>query len=325
MFWVLFLLPAWAGALFSCGRLVAAATAAAGPAGSRDSLSDGGELPDPGGLPDPGRLPDPGELSLYEAAYLAGGPQRVAVLTLLSMQRQRRLLLARTGWATVVDPVARDELERCVLGAFGPDGQSPVAEIRSAAAADTAVRDLAHRLGRAGLAVPERERLGMDEAVRGVKAASALIAVLGAAAVLLPQAGEDRTLIGWWFALPLVLTLSCLGVARFESHPYSPWASPAGQRLLLRLDDERRRDADADADGRRDADGGRGGARRLGWGWGLGRGSGDGSVGGDGLGAGDDRAFLVAVAVRGLAAVKDPDLRAALSGGRGSVPAQRRL
>ncbi|WP_030208531.1 TIGR04222 domain-containing membrane protein [Streptomyces sp. NRRL S-87] len=326
MFWVLFLLPAWAGALFSCGRLVAAATAAAGPERS-DPERSGPERSGPEGSGAPlsgrGELPDAGELSLYEAAYLAGGPQRVVVLTLLSMQRQGRLLLARSGWATVVDPVARDELERCVLGAFGPDGQSPVAQIRSAAAAGTAVRDLAHRLARAGLAVPERERLGMDEAVRGVKAASALIAVLGAAAVLLPQAGEDRTLIGWWFALPLVLTLSCLGVARFESHPYSPWASPAGQQLLVRLDDEwRGGDGDGDGDGDRyrgrDAvGGGRGRVRGLALGLGLGLGW--------GLGDADDRALLAAVAVRGLAAVKDPDLRAALCGERGSVPAQRRL
>ena len=41
-----------------------------------------------------------------------------------------------------------------------------------------------------------------------------------------------RPLVALWFALPLIFTLSCLAIARFEVHPYSRWASPAGQRLL---------------------------------------------------------------------------------------------
>ena len=39
-------------------------------------------------------------------------------------------------------------------------------------------------------------------------------------------------LVALWFALPFVLTLSCLAIARIEIHPYAQWASPAGQRLL---------------------------------------------------------------------------------------------
>ncbi|WP_308409633.1 hypothetical protein [Streptomyces sp. A3M-1-3] len=61
-----------------------------------------------------------------------------------------------------------------------------------------------------------------------------------------------------------------LAIARVEVHPYSRWASPAGQRLL-------------------------------------------GCLSGDS--AGDDREFLTAVAVHGVAVVRDPALRAALSGG----------
>ena len=59
-------------------------------------------------------------LTLYEAAFLSGGPARVADLTLVSMARQRRLLLAHTGWATVVDPRGRDEMERSVIGRDRP-------------------------------------------------------------------------------------------------------------------------------------------------------------------------------------------------------------
>ncbi|MFD4140097.1 TIGR04222 domain-containing membrane protein, partial [Streptomyces sp. NPDC058572] len=129
MFWVLFLLVAWAVTGLNCIRLcVAASEAAPLPEGTGSDR----------------------ELSLYEAAFLAGGPQRVTDLTLISMHRRRRLLLAHTGWATVVDPVGEDDLERSVIGAIGPAGQAPIAAVRSTASTADAVRVLADRLGGGG-------------------------------------------------------------------------------------------------------------------------------------------------------------------------------
>ncbi|MBT2477203.1 TIGR04222 domain-containing membrane protein [Streptomyces sp. ISL-94] len=222
MFWVLFLLVSWAGVLWSCTLLLAAATRAAEPATGAATA------------------PHHDELSLYEAAYLAGGPGRVAELTLLSMQRRRRLLLAHTGWATVVDPVGHDAHEWSVLGAFGSDGQSPVPDLRSTAAADEAVRALADRLGEAGLAVPAGSRRGVADGVRAVRGATLLVLAMAAASVTLPAgAGMTHAMILAWFSLPLILGASCLAIARFEAHPYSRWASPAGQRLLVALDRER--------------------------------------------------------------------------------------
>ncbi|MEV7521026.1 TIGR04222 domain-containing membrane protein [Streptomyces sp. NPDC091371] len=260
MFWVLFLLAAWAGVLLSCTRLLRAATRAAEP-------TTGSAVPHHRHE----------ELSLYEAAYLAGGPARVADLTLLSMQRQRRLLLAHTGWATVVDPVGRDPHERSVLGAFGPDGQSPVAELRSTVAGNTAVRDLADRLGEAGLALTEGVRAGVGEGIRAVRGATLLVLAMAAAALAVPAEGTATGIVLAWFSLPLVLTLGCLAIAGFDGYLHSPWASPAGQRLLVALD---REDNGAEP--------------------------------------------LTAVAVRGVRAVGDPDLRAALGyGNRGRIPRQR--
>uniref|UniRef100_A0AAU2JZ23 TIGR04222 domain-containing membrane protein n=1 Tax=Streptomyces sp. NBC_00049 TaxID=2903617 RepID=A0AAU2JZ23_9ACTN len=220
MFWVLFLLAAWAGGLLSCGRLLLAAARAAEPAtGSAAAYHHD-------------------ELSLYETAYLAGGPHRVADLTLLSMQHQRRLLLAHTGWATVLDPVGRDPHERSLLGAFGPDGQSPVPAVRSAVVRDEAVRALADRLGAAGLAPTAGVRGGIGRGVRAVRGAALLILVLAAASLCVPAEGTTTPLLLAWFALPLTLTLACLAIARFEAGLHSSWASPAGQRLLVALDRE---------------------------------------------------------------------------------------
>ncbi|MGQ4383659.1 TIGR04222 domain-containing membrane protein [Streptomyces sp. SAS_270] len=249
MFWVLLLLLAWAAAGVSCTRLCLAAVRAAADA-------DGVRGHD---------------LTLYEAAFLSGGPARVAELTLVSMARQRRLLLAHTGWATVVDPRGRDDMERSVIGAIGPEGQSRIAPVRATAAAADCVRTLADRLVAAGLAVPDGARTTVAGAVRQVQAASAAVLALGTVALLLPsQTTADEVPVALWFALPLILTLSCLAIARIEVHPYTRWASPAGQQLLGTL------------------------ARRP-----------DGS--------GDDRTYLTSVAVRGVRAIGEPELRAAFA------------
>ncbi|MEU3729480.1 TIGR04222 domain-containing membrane protein [Streptomyces sp. NPDC033538] len=250
MFWVLLLLSAWAVAGLACLRLCLAAVRAAAV--------------------DPHAVGREHALTLYEAAFLSGGPRRVADLTLVSMARQRRLLLAHTGWATVVDPCGRDEMERSVIGAIGPEGQSRIAPVRSAAATADAVRGLADRLVGAGLAVPDGAP-GIAAGVRRVRFAAVAVCALGACALALPlPADQPRLLIALWFALPLTLTLGCLAITRMEVHPYSRWASPAGQRLISSLV----RHADGTA---------------------------------------DDRAYLTSVAVRGVHAIGEPDLRAAFA------------
>ncbi|GAA2496161.1 TIGR04222 domain-containing membrane protein [Streptomyces longisporus] len=252
MFWVVLLLLAWAAAGTACTRLCLAAVRAAG--------GDGGAATQ-------ARRHD---LTLYEAAFLSGGPGRVADLTMVSMARQRRLLLAHTGWATVVDPRGRDDMERSVIGAIGPEGQSRIAPVRAAAASADAVAGLGDRLVDAGLAVPAGARTTVAAGVRQVQLAAVAVLVLGAVALLVPaQPDMPRGLVALWFALPLALTLSCLAIARVEAHPYSRWASPAGQRLLGAL------------------------TRRA--------------------SNGDDRTYLTTVAVRGVRAIGEPDLRAAFA------------
>ncbi|MEU9581698.1 TIGR04222 domain-containing membrane protein [Streptomyces chilikensis] len=215
MLWVFLLLAAGVLVGVACFRLCRAAVASAA-AERRDT----------------GR----NSLTLYETAFLAGGPVRVADLTLVAMARDRRLLLARTGWATVVDPRGRDEVEDAVLAAIGPGGARRMAPVRTAAAAAEAVRSLADRLVAAGLAVPERAGTVAD-GVRGVRSAAVAVAGLGAVAVVLPgeEGGPTAALTAAWFAAPLALALGCLLIARMEAHPYTRRASPAGHRLMVSL------------------------------------------------------------------------------------------
>ncbi len=266
--WVLFLLVAWGAAFLTCARLCLIASAAAQAPGPATESGDGSVA---------------WALTLYEAAFLAGGPHRVTDLALVSMSRQRRLLLAHTGWATVVDPVGRDDMERSVITAIGPEGQSRVPAIRAALGAADAVMALAERLTAAGLAVSPADRTNVSSAIRQVRGACALVVCTAVAALLIVPPQSSAGPVAAWFALPLVLTLGALAIVRYEIRPYTHWASPAGARVLGRMAVSQPRNAADDAG---DADEG-------------------GSAG--------ERSFLTALAVRGRAALADPQLRAALA------------
>ncbi|MEV7570767.1 TIGR04222 domain-containing membrane protein [Streptomyces tanashiensis] len=215
MVWVPLLLVAFVAAGVGCVRVCRASLAAARP----HEVPCGTE-----------------ELTVCEAAYLAGGPLRVTDLTLVSMHRERRLLLAHTGWATVVDTTGAggDALERAVLGAIGPGGQSPIPAVRPVVAAAESVRLLAEGLVDRGLAVSEAGRREIAAGVRAVRAGFLLTLLLGTvAALLVPDA--ERSLVVAAFALPLLGSGLCLLIGRIEVYPYTRWASPAGQRLLSGL------------------------------------------------------------------------------------------
>ncbi|MCT2590849.1 TIGR04222 domain-containing membrane protein [Streptomyces sp. N2-109] len=269
--WVLFLLAAWAAAFAACGRLchaaltVTAAAAAAPPPAVAGQAATGRRL------------------TLYETAFLSGGPHRLADLTLVSMSRDRRLLLAHTGWATVVDHRGRDDMERTVISAVGPGGQSPVPPVRSAVATADSVRTLADRLTAAGLAVPGEIRAHLAAAIRQLRGTAVLVPVTGLVALLLLEDGQSSGTVALWFALPLVLVLGALVIARYEVREYTRWASPAGLRQLPRA---------GTASG------------------------GTGTSTGTAAPVRDGRAELTALAVHGPAVLAEPELRAALGGGR---------
>ncbi|WP_336048540.1 TIGR04222 domain-containing membrane protein [Streptomyces sp. CA2R101] len=221
--WLFFFLLASAVAALSCALLCRAAVAAARTT-----------RPSPGTVPGPSTEGDRAGLTLYEVAYLSGGPHRLADLVLVLMAQQRRLLLTDTGWATVVDPVGKDAFERATLTAIGPEGQCRIPQIRDTLVGDAAVREVAERLVTDGLALPAAVRPGVATAVRLVQGTALLVPLLAAAAAWMAPAGADNGLLLAWFALPLILTLGTWAVARFELHPYSDWATDAGGRKLPR-------------------------------------------------------------------------------------------
>ncbi len=214
--WLLFLVPACVVAVASCLRLIRTAATA-------DALA---------GLD----CEEPTEavgIGLYETAYLAGGPERVVDLALVLMAGRGRLHLAHTGFTTVVDPQGRSRLERALIGAIGPDGQCRTAELRETLTGHPTVLEIGGRLTLAGLATPVTVRESTVLAVRQVRQALLLSVLLMIAALSLnePRQGSTPAALAW-FSLPLILTTGTLLMARVDVHPYTRWATPAGQDVL---------------------------------------------------------------------------------------------
>ncbi|MFB7664515.1 TIGR04222 domain-containing membrane protein [Kitasatospora sp. NPDC056138] len=213
--WLLFLIPAFLAAALSCLRLVRVTATA-------DALS-GAET---------GRPSDATGIGLYETAYLAGGPARVVDLALVLMAAQGRLHLAHTGWTSVVDPQGRNRLERTLIEGIGPEGQCRTSGLRAELATHPAVLEIGGRLVLAGLATPAIVQEATSTAVRQVRQALLLsLLLLGTSIALAPDPGDAGAAVAW-FALPLVLTSGTLLMARVDVHPYTRWATHAGQQAL---------------------------------------------------------------------------------------------
>ncbi|WP_370112214.1 TIGR04222 domain-containing membrane protein [Streptacidiphilus sp. MAP12-33] len=230
----MFLVPALLLAVLSSLRLCRLAAAS-------DPLLTGASAP--GRSSDgPSRPPEP-----VEAAYLAGGPERVVDVTLVDMTGRGLLHIAHTGWTSVARPLPGTELESEVIAALGPDGQRRTDEVRREVAHGPSVGLLARSLAELGLAVTPGSRAAMAQAVTAVRVALLATVALGTTALgavgardLLTGAHDSLLAPAAWFVLPLILTAGTLLMARAEFHPVTPWAAPAGQQLLRALRPQRR-------------------------------------------------------------------------------------
>ena len=230
----LFLVPAVLLAALSSLRLcLVAAASAPTPAFGQEAPQPAASRPSPYDRP----LPAPAE-----AAYLAGGPERVVDVTLIDMTGRGLLHIAHTGWTSVARPRPDTELESEVFAALGPEGQRRTDDLRREVASGASVHALGRSLADLGLAVPPGARAALAQAVAGVRFAfvaclalmATALAVVGARD-LLAGAHENLLVLTAWFVLPLVLTAGTLLMARAEFHPITPWAAPAGQDLLRAL------------------------------------------------------------------------------------------
>jgi uncharacterized protein (TIGR04222 family) len=96
--------------------------------------------------------------------------------------------MAHTGWTSVARPRPDTELESEVIAALGPEGQRRTADLRREVASGASVDALGHSLADLGLAVPPGARAALAEAVAGVRFAFLATAGLGVTALALVSA-----------------------------------------------------------------------------------------------------------------------------------------
>ena len=95
---------------------------------------------------------------LYQAAYLAGGRDRVVDTALVVLVSAERVPLTAPGELATVDLTRRHPVEAAVLDAIGPAGHRSVETLRWRLAADQRLDDLVGGLRDDGLVTGSRFR-----------------------------------------------------------------------------------------------------------------------------------------------------------------------
>ncbi|MFH8882816.1 TIGR04222 domain-containing membrane protein [Streptomyces californicus] len=102
----------------------------------------------------PSAGPFPGVHDLYEAAFLNGGPARVADTALTALYADGRVLIGGPGIISVQRPHANDPVERAVLQELSAAPSGALHVVREAVMRHPAVQEIGDGLAQRGLLVP---------------------------------------------------------------------------------------------------------------------------------------------------------------------------
>ncbi|MER5865351.1 TIGR04222 domain-containing membrane protein [Kitasatospora sp. NPDC002040] len=171
-------------------------------------------------------------LPLLEAAYLAGGPVRVADAVIARMEQEGRLIVPRTGQATLTDRTSHEPAEADLIRVVGPTGRAHLATMRQAVLRSPQVRRIGRRLADRGLLYqPRRQR-------RALRANRLLLIALGLGTALGVLAGVRRLLTPGGSLLPALGFVLLLPLGLLWQRLTAPARSritPAGMEQLEHL------------------------------------------------------------------------------------------
>ncbi|MBT2364106.1 TIGR04222 domain-containing membrane protein [Streptomyces sp. ISL-10] len=97
----------------------------------------------------------------YEAAFLAGGPARVADAALAALHTEGRIVIGGPGVVTALRQVAHDPVEREVLQALAAAPGCALHVLRRGVMRSPAVQEIGHALAARGLMTPPRQHSGL--------------------------------------------------------------------------------------------------------------------------------------------------------------------
>jgi hypothetical protein len=94
---------------------------------------------------------EPAIVDMYDAAYLAGGPERTVDTAVVALLESGRIRAQRSGDLTVADPTPRNVVEGAVLDAIGKTHSLPLLLIRLRAGGDQRLAQIEESLRARGL------------------------------------------------------------------------------------------------------------------------------------------------------------------------------
>ncbi|MFF9475479.1 TIGR04222 domain-containing membrane protein [Streptomyces roseolus] len=167
---------------------------------------------------------------VHEAAFLAGGPGRVADTALAAMHLDGRIVIGGPGVVAVVHRVAHDPVERAVLDSHAAAPSGSLRALRLAVMTHPAVQELGDDLAARGLVSLPGPRRTLRRWCVGLVIGSVLLFPVGIVATVAEFAVDGPTVPFFVKLLPLLFV--CLVTAVICGTTYTRQVSTAGLAAL---------------------------------------------------------------------------------------------
>ncbi|RMI33860.1 TIGR04222 domain-containing membrane protein, partial [Streptomyces triticirhizae] len=182
-------------------------------------------------LPSTPALAKLGVGTVAEAAFLAGGPERVADTVLVALWEKERVTI-EDRWVRVVRPVADDPLERAALGVLGEEWGAPLDRVRAELIGSPLVRDIGEGLASRGLTYLPRQRRAWGRAIVLCRLIAGFALLSAPFSLVALSLGEPARTV--WTLLGPALGLVAL-IGSFVLAPPSSSLPPLGRETMRQL------------------------------------------------------------------------------------------
>ncbi|WP_030758590.1 TIGR04222 domain-containing membrane protein [Streptomyces griseus] len=169
---------------------------------------------------------------VYEAAFLAGGPGRVADTAFAAMHLDGRLVIGGPGVVAVVHRTAHDPVERAVLDVHAAAPSGALHQLRLGVMTHPAVQEIGDGLAARGLLTAPGPRRALRRWCVGVAVAAFLVLPTASVVITIVQFGEPGGLGVPFVVKVLPLFFVCFATALVYGAASGRRVSPSGVAAL---------------------------------------------------------------------------------------------